>query len=157
MPQRTGILYDNMHIPFRRAGFTVIELTLAIVLIGVVTTFGLKRFNTLRDSIAVNSAANDTESLFASARQLAISLSEGITIEIDTSSNRITVRSASSKILQETAPGEQHGVYLSANRNRVSYSQTGLMTGLANVSIILSKGVSADTITVSRLGRVKRL
>jgi hypothetical protein len=38
----------------------------------------------------------------------------------------------------------------------MSYTALGIGFGAANLRVIVSRGASADTITVSRLGRVKR-
>jgi hypothetical protein len=38
----------------------------------------------------------------------------------------------------------------------MAYSASGLGFGAANMRVIVSRGASADTITVSRLGRVRR-
>ncbi|MDC6711341.1 hypothetical protein, partial [Leclercia adecarboxylata] len=48
------------------------------------------------------------------------------------------------------------GVSLRATRDSIAWSPTGLGFGAANARVILSRGQAADTVTVSRLGRVRR-
>ena len=52
--------------------------------------------------------------------------------------------------------GSSHGVMLSASRDSMAYAPNGLGYGAANLTIILRRGESAETIFVSRLGRVRR-
>jgi hypothetical protein len=48
-----------------------------------------------------------------------------------------------------------HGVRLAATRDSMTYYPDGLALGGANLSIVLSRGAAADTVIVSREGRVK--
>ena len=48
-----------------------------------------------------------------------------------------------------------HGVTLSSTRVTITYSATGLGYGAANLTLTVARNLSADTIYVSRLGRVR--
>jgi hypothetical protein len=48
----------------------------------------------------------------------------------------------------------QRGVRLESTRDSMAYGASGLGVGAANLRIILSRGSRADTLTVSRLGRL---
>ncbi len=51
--------------------------------------------------------------------------------------------------------GEVRGVRVAANRATIGYTPTGLGYGAANATIVVSRGAAADTLTLSRLGRVR--
>jgi prepilin-type N-terminal cleavage/methylation domain-containing protein len=138
-----------------RSGFTLIELIIAFTLIGVLTVIALPRFIWLRDNIAVHSAANDTEALLATARHLAITRAERAVAEIDTFTRTITIRSGLDTV-RRRALGEQYGVHVWSSRPTITYSPVGAGVGVSNLSLILSKGECAETLTISRLGRIKR-
>ena len=48
-----------------------------------------------------------------------------------------------------------HHVTLRATRDTVTYAPTGLGWGLANTTIVVARGARAESVTVSRLGRVR--
>jgi hypothetical protein len=49
-----------------------------------------------------------------------------------------------------------YGVRLAANRDSMAYDGRGLGVGAANLSIVVRRGAVAETVVVSRLGRVRR-
>ena len=52
--------------------------------------------------------------------------------------------------------GTVHGVRLTVTRDSIAYAANGMGYGAANTRVILSRGAAAETVTVSRLGRVRR-
>ena len=50
----------------------------------------------------------------------------------------------------------RYGVNFSTTRDSIAFTSGGLGYGAANTQIILRRGVAADTIAVSRLGRARR-
>jgi hypothetical protein len=48
-----------------------------------------------------------------------------------------------------------HGVTLESTRTSITYSQTGIGYGAGNLTLIIARNLAADTIFVSRLGRVR--
>ena len=53
------------------------------------------------------------------------------------------------------ALGRLHGVRLSATRDSTAYAGDGLGYGAANLRLVVRRGAAAETVTVSRLGRVR--
>ena len=51
--------------------------------------------------------------------------------------------------------GFTHGVSLSSTRDSITFDVRGLGWGAANLTLSVRRGAAAETLTVSRLGRVK--
>jgi prepilin-type N-terminal cleavage/methylation domain-containing protein len=140
-------------LPVRR-GFTVVELTIAVVVIAILSAITMPAVAGLLDRVRVRSAVTEIESLFGAARHIAIARSAQATVEIDTAARVISVTVAG-ETLRRSAAGTEHGVDLAANRASMSYAPTGVGYGAANLSIVVRRGSAIDTIVVSRLGRVR--
>ena len=75
-------------------------------------------------------------------------------VYLDSRRRRLVVHAGTDTIARlELSP---RAVALAVSRDSMTYTATGLGFGAANLRAIISRGASADTITVSRLGRVKR-
>jgi len=106
------------------------------------------------DGIEVRGAVTEIESLFATARHVAIARATQSTLEIDPPQGVIVVHVGTDTIqLRELA--RAHGVTLSTTRSVITYAPTGLGYGAANLTLTVARNLSADTIYVSRLGRVR--
>jgi hypothetical protein len=58
-------------------------------------------------------------------------------------------------MLHSRAIGFAHGVRLGGTRDSLTYDPRGLGRGAANLSIVVRRGTIAETVFVSRLGRVR--
>jgi prepilin-type N-terminal cleavage/methylation domain-containing protein len=137
-----------------RAAFTLIELTVTLCIMSILSAIAVARAARLLDSIHVNGAVVEISSLFSTARHLAIARSTRTSVEIDTAARTIHVLSGSDT-LRKREIGKAHDVRLSATRTRMSYSPTGMGYGAANLSVVVRRNVSVDTVFVSRLGRLR--
>ena len=54
------------------------------------------------------------------------------------------------------AMSERHGVALEASRAEIRLYPNGLGLGAANTKLVFRRGEAADSITISRLGRIRR-
>lgn len=138
-----------------RRGATLPELILALTIIGMVGTIAIPRAVGLRDRMSVRAAALETISTFALARRWAISRSSRTAITFDTAGAALTVRSFSDTIARRRL-ASSHGVTLSVSRDSMAYAPNGLGYGASNLTVLLRRGSAAETIVVSRLGRVRR-
>jgi len=57
--------------------------------------------------------------------------------------------------LRKRELGLIHEVKLSATRTSITYSPTGMGYGAANLTLVIVRGNSVDSLFVSRLGRVR--
>ncbi|HJQ11937.1 MAG TPA: prepilin-type N-terminal cleavage/methylation domain-containing protein [Gemmatimonadaceae bacterium] len=137
-----------------RRGFALIELTIVIGVLAVLSAIAMPVMGNLLDRIRVRAAVTEIESLFAAARHIAIARANQASVEIDTARRVISVTVAGDTV-RKGLVGSEHGVELDANRTAMSYAATGVGYGAANLSVVVRKNSAADTIVVSRLGRVR--
>jgi len=138
-----------------RRGSTLPELIVVMTIIGTLATIAVGRATALRDRVSVRAAATETVSTFALARRWSLSRAARTAIAIDTSAATLVVVSYADTIARRRL-GSSHGVIISASRDSMAYAPNGLGYGASNLSLVLRRGAAAETILVSRLGRVRR-
>lgn len=137
-----------------RRGFSAIELMIVLGVVSVLSAIAMPTAVELLDRMRVRAAVTEIESLFSAARHLAIAHSATASVEIDTVAQTVSVLLAGDT-LRRGELYREHAVQLSTNRTSMSYAATGIGYGAANLSVVVRKGSTADTIVVSRLGRVR--
>ncbi len=138
-----------------RPAFTIIESTLAVCLICLLGAIAAPSVTRLLDAIEVREAAIEVEAMFSSARHLAIARGTQASVEIDTARRMVVVLNGADT-LRKRELGKEHRVDLKATRSSVTYSAIGTGYGAANVTVIIKRNASSDSVVVSRLGRVRR-
>lgn len=137
-----------------RGGFTLFEITVTLCIMSILSAIAMPTARELIDRIHVHGAVMEIESLFSSARHIAIARSTQTTVEIDPLGRAIYVIVGADTV-RKGEIGADHNVLLSASRVRMSYSATGMGYGAANLSVFVQRNSSADTVFVSRLGRLR--
>lgn len=135
-------------------GFTLIEIVLVISLAGILSAITLSKAGTFIDRIEVRGATTEAESMFSRARHIAIARGIQTTIDIDPLNQTLSIRAAN-EVLNSRDFAATHGVDIDTNKTSITYSPIGVGYGAVNFTMILSRGQAADTIYVSRLGRVR--
>jgi prepilin-type N-terminal cleavage/methylation domain-containing protein len=138
-----------------RRGTTLPELILVVTIVGILGTIAIPRTVRWRDRMSVRAAALETVATFALARRWSLSRSTRTAITFDTVAATVTVRSFADTIARRDL-ASSHGVTLSASRDSMAYAPNGLGYGASNLTIVLRRGAAAESIFVSRLGRVRR-
>lgn len=136
-----------------RRGHTLVELTLVLAVVGIVAGLAIVRVGRLLDRVAVDAAASDVGALVGAARDAAVAESRLVSVRFD--GTTVTLR-AGDDTLARRAVGALHGVGVASSRDSILYSPVGLGYGAANARIVVTRGAAAETVTVSRLGRVRR-
>jgi Tfp pilus assembly protein FimT len=137
-----------------RPGYTLAETLLFMVIAGIAMGIAVPRSIRVLDRIVVQSAAGDVRATLATARALAIAGASQVTVDVDSASGTLRVRRGG-EILFTRGVGSAHGVRLSRTRDSLTYGSRGLGRGAANLSVIVRRGSAAETVFVSRLGRVR--
>lgn len=138
-----------------RRGITLVELALTVTIVCIVAAMAISGARRLLDGMSVRAAAGDAHTLFGVARQLAILGARMVTLEIDTVGTRLVVW-AGPDTLRVRELGQVHGVRLAATRLSTTYGANGVGYGVSNLTLVVQRGRVADTLVVSRLGRVRR-
>jgi prepilin-type N-terminal cleavage/methylation domain-containing protein len=138
----------------QKRGFSLPELAVTLAVMALLLTIALHRFTVLRDSMSVRAAAGDLGSAFSLARQLAVSRRHLVAIVLDTGRGVVELRSGGARIVRREL-GASYGVRLGSNRDSAVFDPRGLGYGLSNLSVAIRRGHFVDTLTMSRLGRVR--
>ena len=136
-------------------GTTLAELLVALVLIGLLAAIAVLRAAPLIDRLGVRGASQDVVFALAAARAAATRRGAYATFIADPRTGRVRVTSAGETLFERDVATTRR-VRLEASRESVTFAPTGLGWGAANTTIVLTRGARADTITTSRLGRVRR-
>lgn len=139
----------------RKAGFVLPELVLVLVIVGVLSALALPPLWHARDQWAADGAASLVVRAAADARHLARQRTQRLALHIDTT-GAVLHLAAGPDTFATHALHEIFGVTLQTTRDSIAWSASGLGYGAANTRIIVQRGSAAETVIVSRLGRLRR-
>lgn len=140
-----------------RRGFTLVELIVVLAIVALITTFALAHLMPLVDWIAADRAARDVTSALAVTRTVAVLRGTRARLRISADSLRIDREAAAGwEPYARWAGPASAGVTLAVSNPEVVFSPLGIAWGVSNTRIVLTRGSQIETITTSRLGRVRR-
>ncbi len=137
-----------------RAGITIVDQLLAIALLSILLTIALQGVGALRDRLAVQAAKRAVKDAVALAREHAGASGARAAVHFGSLDASVVVQAGNDSLFTLSL-ARTFGVSLSATRDSMAYLPSGLGFGAANMSIALSRGARHDTVTISRLGRVR--
>jgi prepilin-type N-terminal cleavage/methylation domain-containing protein len=154
--RRAGAIVPRMRslLDVPRAGHTLVELSLVLTVIGLVSMIAVHEAALYLDRVAVRSAVAEVAALVARARDEALAQRAVVSLRVDTVTATVGL-SAHGEPLTLHALGHAHGVRLSTSRDSIAFDVRGLGYGAANLTLVARRGSAADTLVVSRLGRVR--
>ena len=138
----------------RRTATTLLELTLVMTIVGICLALVAPRFAALRDKAAVRGATGEIGATFSLARQTAIARRVMVAIVLDTASGSVQVRTQG-QLIRRRALGAIYGIAIGSNRDSAVYDARGLGYGAFNLTIVVRRRSAVETLTTSRLGRVR--
>lgn len=138
-----------------RRATTLLEMVVVLGIVGIIAGVAATRTARLLDRMRVNGAVTDIVTALAVARNRSIARATYTDVSIDTLAGMVTVSSMGDTVLRRPV-ADLHDVRVSASRRDLRYAPTGLAYGLSNTTIIVRGSYAADTIRMSRLGRVRR-
>jgi hypothetical protein len=124
-----------------------------LTIIGVLTGVVALPLHALAARLGVQGAVRSLQGTFAEARMQALTYGTA-TVELDAAAAVLRLRVQDS-LWREQPLGERFGVTLQSNTAGMTFDHLGRGRGLGNGSIIVRRGGVADTLVVSRLGRVR--
>jgi prepilin-type N-terminal cleavage/methylation domain-containing protein len=138
-------------------GFTLIELIVVVAIGAVLLGFWIPRAARLMDWIETERAVRDVTTALAVGRNGAVLQSTRARISLDPDTLRIDRFGEHGWEPWWRTPGpSSRGVTLQTSDPVVIFGPTGMGWGASNTTVVLRRGSQAETITMSRVGRVKR-
>jgi Tfp pilus assembly protein FimT len=137
-----------------RRAYTVIEMAIVVTMIGLLLAIAVPRVSAVRDRASVRAAMTDLGAAFSLARRTALSRRALVSVVLDTAFGTVEVHSGNTRLWRRTL-GESYGIVLGSNRDSAVYDARGLGYGVSNLSLSVRRGDMVDTLTMSRLGRVR--
>lgn len=138
----------------RRWAYTLVELVVVLTVLALVAAISIRVVGHQLDRISVGSAVSEAAGAFARARDEALARHAMVSIRIDTGERALTLQTGGAR-LGRHALGHAHGVSLATSRDSVVFDARGLGYGPANLTLVVRRGSVAETLVVSRLGRVR--
>lgn len=138
----------------RRFAFTLLELVTVLTLVGLLMALAVPRFSAMRDRASVRASMADLGGDFSMARQSAIARRAAVAVVFDTTLGTVVVRSTA-RVISRHDLRAAYGIVLGANRDSAVYDSRGLGYGVSNLTVTIRRGAIVDTLTMSRLGRVR--
>ena len=141
----------------RNHGATLLELALAMAIAATLAAVALPRIGPALDRIAADEAAREITTALAVTRHVAIRQGRRARLVLASDSLRLDVwhGAAWMPVTRWTGP-DGRGVTMQVSNSVVTYAPTGIGWGAANTTVTLRRGSQIETITTSRVGRVKR-
>ena len=140
-----------------RRGFSLAELAAVLALVSVVTAVTLPHARAWLDWVAVDRAAVEITTALALARHAAVMDGSRAHLLIAADSLRLDRWGAGAWLpFARWAGPAHHGVTVELSNPEVVFIPTGIAWGLSNTRVVLRRGTKVATLTVSRVGRVKR-
>jgi prepilin-type N-terminal cleavage/methylation domain-containing protein len=141
-------------------GFSLVEVAIVLLVVALLAAVGLPRLGPFLDRIAADQAAQEITTALAVGRHGAVmqATRARVTIAADTLRiDRLKVGGAGEWEAWWRQPGPTDlRVQLEVSNPVVVFGPTGAGWGASNTKVVLRRGSQIETITVSRLGRVKR-
>jgi prepilin-type N-terminal cleavage/methylation domain-containing protein len=141
-----------------RAGFTLVETLIAIVVVSLLSLMAYPRFHEAMATTNLRSARSKVAGLYAKTRAVAIESSRTATLRIEGGRAYVVAqprRKPGAGQIDTITPPEnlytQYGVSLAPDID-IRVAPTGL--GLDAATLILTKESHVDTISISRFGQV---
>jgi prepilin-type N-terminal cleavage/methylation domain-containing protein len=141
---------------FFMKGLTLIEMLVALVIVGLLSGAAMPAIGGLRERYTVQAAAEAIAAAHTRARIRAILESRVTELEIRGDSLILRVAGGGTPAVVWSAAGPlASSVTLASPPRTLLFSPTGVTMGFANASFILTKGSARRQVIVSRLGRVR--
>jgi len=133
-----------------------LELTLVLVVIGFLTTLGVRGAGSVADRVAVEAAQGSILNAYRRTQSVARAWGRPaeLVVTIDSLVIRVVTPIDTSVLWRAPGPGRD-GISLTPSAHVTTFGPSGMATGAANVTHLLQRGAVSRRVVVSRLGRVK--
>jgi prepilin-type N-terminal cleavage/methylation domain-containing protein len=140
-----------------RRGFSLAELAVTVALLGLVTAVTLPRLRGFTDWVILDAMARDVTTALAVARHSAVTRASRARLLIARDSLRVDLWNQAAWVpLVRWAGPACRGVELEISNAEIVFGPTGVGWGATNTKAVLRRASRVETVTISRVGRVKR-
>lgn len=139
-----------------RLGFTLFEVSLVLVVGALLSALAFPPVRRTLDQIATDRASGEVLMFYNEARLAAVSRSTAVEIAFSEDTLWATYRGVRDSLFRIVAGPARHGVRMEVSRSTIMVYPTGLGWGAANTKLVFRRGEAAESLTTSRLGRIKR-
>jgi Tfp pilus assembly protein FimT len=108
------------------------------------------------DRAAARGAAAEVAALLGTARRQAVARRVHVAVSFDTVRGRVTMHGIPGVPPVTRSLSARFGVAVRSTRDSLAFDPRGLGHGAANLSVMIRRGTAAETVVVSRLGRVRQ-
>lgn len=140
--------------PAARPALTLLELVIVLMIIGLLSIIAVREVGHYLDRLAARSAVSEAAEVIQQARDEALARRAIVSVKIDTARAELALRERGNALALH-ALGHAYRVSLSSTRDSLAFDVRGLGYGASNLTLIAKRGRAAETLVVSRLGRVR--
>ena len=137
-----------------RRGLTLAELILTCTFVSLLAGVAVPRIGDALDGIRITQAGHEVAGALTLGRAVAIRRADYARVIVDEELGSIRVE-AGTDTLFHRALRDMHRVALRASKDTIVYAPSGMGYGVSNSTIVVSLKQRAETVTVSRLGRMR--
>lgn len=138
-----------------RRGYTLMEVCVVLAVLAAVLAMGVPRWWRLEQRLAARGAASLLTRALLDARHEAARQGRRVALRVDTARATVTVFAGTDTLARHDLH-DTFGVTLEASRDSLAYAPTGLGYGASNARFLITRGPAVETVSVSRVGRVRR-
>lgn len=145
----------------RRSGFSLIEMLLVVVIIGIVSLVGLPKLREALIGTSVRGARSRVVAMYSQARAAAIDANRKSALIVRNGSAWVTrlkaVGAGVDTVGSVQSLAAQFGVTVTASQDSVPFDPRGVVLGGLGtpVTVVVARDGSADTVTINGLGGVQ--
>jgi prepilin-type N-terminal cleavage/methylation domain-containing protein len=137
-------------------GATLLELLVALSIVGLVLGIAAPRLSDPLDTLAVEHAAGEIAGAHARARVTAVVESRVTVLHISSDSLIMESMEPGGAVRRWGVPGPgQFAVTMTGAARTLTFSPAGITMGFSNASWTLTRGGATRRVVISRLGRVR--
>jgi Tfp pilus assembly protein FimT len=129
---------------------------MVLVVLSIIFGLSVPRIQGLIDQIATDRASSEVVMFYQRARLAAVWRATAVEMTLGEDSLRATFRGMRDSVFLRVPGPAQHGVSMTVSRNIIRVYASGLGWGAANTKLVFRRGEAAESLTTSRLGRIKR-
>jgi Tfp pilus assembly protein FimT len=134
----------------------MVEMAIVLLVIGVMAGLATPRLAGYVDRLAVRRAGDETAAFYDRVRIAAVYRAARVRVSFFGDSLVAVAEGAADSIVWRTPGPTKHGVALTTSRPEIRLYPNGLGLGAANTKLVFRRGAAADSVTISRLGRLRR-